>query len=446
MSIRDFVFDMLLFDGHEHLLSLPELEADTDTYRSFAGYASADLNVSLGPVKPGKSALPLEYGADYDKAFFSAWRKSRNTGYCRAIERACRDILGLEYRLENADEIGNKLADLKKEGARSFMKRLLQERANIYRIINDFINVPSQIGEELFPSFVQTNYRDDLLLVALNRDTIMEREARWKCSIVTLDDLINGFMQSITDCLATGKTTSLKIGVAYNRGLDFGYPSKYEAEQVFNRMIYVEKGEKVLRWYERLDKKSGEDIAIPLLSGAELRPLHDYLLHTYIQRANDEDIPVQIHTGYLAGIQRDLRNINPMQLIPLLLRYRNTRFELFHAGWPYTEEMGAIGKNYPNVWISLCWAWTMNPIAIERALDSWLDCVPYNKIIGFGGDAKHPLAVYGYAIQAREGLARVFEKRIERGDMDEVLAKDAARAIMLTNGCELHGVPLPEAS
>jgi predicted TIM-barrel fold metal-dependent hydrolase len=211
-------------------------------------------------------------------------------------------------------------------------------------------------------------------------------------------------------------------------------------------MIYVEKGEKVLRWYERLDKKSGEDIAIPLLSGAELRPLHDYLLHTYIQRANDEDIPVQIHTGYLAGIQRDLRNINPMQLIPLLLRYRNTRFDLFHAGWPYTEEMGAIGKNYPNVWISLCWAWTMNPIAVERALDSWLDCVPYNKIIGFGGDAKHPLAVYGYAIQAREGLARVFEKRIERGDMDEVLAKDAARAIMLTNGCELHGVPLPKAS
>jgi hypothetical protein len=68
-----------------------------------------------------------------------------------------------------------------------------------------------------------------------------------------------------------------------------------------------------------------------------------------------------------------------------------------------------------------------------------------SSLVAIGGDAKHPLAAYGYAIQAREGLARVFEKRIERGDMDEVLAKDAARAIMLTNGCELHGVPLPEA-
>ncbi len=445
MSIRDYVFNTPLFDDHEHLLSLPELAADANTYRSFAGYASSDLSVSLGPVKPGETAFPSDFGPEYDRIFFSAWGKSRNTGYCRAVERACSDILGLEYTLKNAEEIGNKLADLKKEGSRPFMERLLQERANIYRVINDSVNMPSQTGEALFPSLVQTNYRDDHLLVALNRDTIMEREMRWKRSIVTLDDLISGFMQSITDCLATEKITSFKIGLAYNRDLDFGYPSKSEAEQVFNRMMYLDRGEKVLRWYERLDKKHGEDIAISVLSGTELRPLHDYLVHVYIQRASDEDIPVQIHTGYLAGIQRDLRNINPMQLVPLLLRYRNTRFDLFHAGWPYTEELGTIGKNFPNVWISLCWAWAMNPISVERALESWLDCVPYNKIIGFGGDTKHPLEVYEYAMQAREGLARVFEKRIERGDMDEALAKEAARAILLTNGCELHGVPSPKS-
>ena len=219
-------------------------------------------------------------------------------------------------------------------------------------------------------------------------------------------------MQLSTYCLATGKITSIKIGLASNRDLDFGYPSKSEAEQVFNRMMYLERGEKVLRSYERLGKKFGEDMAIPVLSSTDLRPLHDYLVHVYIQRAGDEDMPVQVHTGYLHGIQRDLRNINPMQLVPLLLRYKNTRFDLFHAGWPYTEELGAIGKNFPNVWISLCWAWAMNPISVERALESWLDCVPYNKIIGFGGDTKHPLEVYGYAMQAREGLARVLEKRI----------------------------------
>jgi predicted TIM-barrel fold metal-dependent hydrolase len=211
-------------------------------------------------------------------------------------------------------------------------------------------------------------------------------------------------------------------------------------------MLYMERGEKVLRWYERLNAERGRDIAIAQLSSADLRPLHDYLVHVYVQRATEEDVPVQIHTGYLAGVRRDLRNISPLQLVPLLLRYGRTRFDLFHAGWPYTEELAIIAKNFPNVWISLCWAWTMNPIATERALDSWLDCVPYNKIIGFGGDTHHPLASYGYAMQARDGLSRVFERRIERGDMDEELAEEAARAILLTNGCELHGLEVPEVS
>lgn len=443
MSIRDFIFNLPLFDDHEHLFSLPVLESDEDSYRAFAGYATADLNVSLGPAKPGESVFPAEFGPEYDRIFFSAWEKSRNTGYCRAIERACRDVLDLEYTLENAEKIGDKLAELKRDGTRKLMEGVLRQRAGIHQIINDSVNTPEQTGQSLFPPFIHTNYRDDQLLVALNRDTILEREARWKRSILTLDDLVNGFMESITKCLDTGRVTSFKIGLAYNRDLEFGYPSKSEAERVFNRMMHLEPGEKVLRWYERMDMESGEDIAIPVLSGTELRPLHDYLVHVYVQRASDEGLPVQIHTGYLAGIQRDLRNINPMQLVPLLLRYQRTRFDLFHAGWPYTEELGTIGKNYPNVWLSLCWAWAMNPIAVERALDSWLDCVPYNKIIGFGGDTKHPLAAYGYAMQAREGLARVFEDRLARGDMDENLAREAAKAVVLTNGCELHGLPLP---
>ncbi|KKL23332.1 hypothetical protein LCGC14_2426430 [marine sediment metagenome] len=46
-------------------------------------------------------------------------------------------------------------------------------------------------------------------------------------------------------------------------------------------------------------------------------------------------------------------------------------------------------------------------------------------------------------MQAREGLARVFENRLARGDIDENLAHEAARAVVLTNGCELHGLGLP---
>jgi len=438
-SIREFIFESPLFDDHEHLWPLPTLEKDEDTYLSFLGYAAADLLVSFGPRHPLKSPYPAERGPEYDRIFFSAWRKSRNTGYCRAIERACQDILGVDYSEQNVKKIGERLKELKKKDALRFSTEILKNRANIQWAIKDAINMTEETADSLYPPFVRFAYRDDYLLVAHSRDTILEREARWNRSIHTLNDLVDGLMDSITSCLATKKVTAFKIGLAYNRRLDFGYPTQAQAEKAFNRMIYIKRGEKVLRVNERPGAPL-EAPAIPLLSSIELKPLHDYLVHRYIRRACDEGMAVQIHTGYLAHINKDLRNINPMQLVPLFLKYPTAKFDLFHAGWPYTDELGAIGKHYPNVWIGLCWAWAMNPIRMEQGLDSWLDGVPHNKIIGFGGDTLHPLAAYGYAMQAREGIARVFEQRIRRGDMDEELAREAARAILLANGCELHGL------
>ena len=72
--------------------------------------------------------------------------------------------------------------------------------------------------------------------------------------------------------------------MAYNRNLDFGFPSKADAERAFNGMMVPRGGEKVLRHYERIGEKTNYP-AIPQRSSAELRPLHDYLVHVYIQRA-----------------------------------------------------------------------------------------------------------------------------------------------------------------
>ncbi len=439
-EIREIVFETPLFDDHEHLTPLPELSEEQDSYESFFGYAVADLLVSGGPHPPGSYAIPEEPGPGRDKAFFSAWKQSRNTAYCRAVETACRDILGLEYTEENAALIGKRLHEMKGAGAGAFAEEILARRAGIRWVVHDSVNRPDQVADGQFPPFVYVNYRDDPLLAAANRDVIMDREALWGRSIHTLDQLVEGLMDSITSCLDTGRVTAFKIGLAYNRDLDFGFPCKADAEKAFNHLMIPNRGEKVLRHYERVGEKRNFP-AIPQLSGKELRPLHDYLVHVYIQRAQAEHIPVQIHTGYLAGINGDLRSINPMQLVPLFLHYRTVKFDLFHAGWPYTDEMGAIGKQYPNVWLSLCWAWAMNSITTQRALDSWLDGVPFNKIVGFGGDTHHPVSSYGYAMQAREGIARVLESRISRGDMDPHLAEEAARAVLFENGRNLHGLP-----
>jgi predicted TIM-barrel fold metal-dependent hydrolase len=80
----------------------------------------------------------------------------------------------------------------------------------------------------------------------------------------------------------------------------------------------------------------------PLRSAAYpggVQPLDDYLFHTFMRMARDMDLPVQIHTGHLAGLYGDITKANAAGLVNLLMLHRDVRFDLFHANWPYSGEI-----------------------------------------------------------------------------------------------------------
>ena len=173
---------------------------------------------------------------------------------------------------------------------------------------------------------------------------------------------------------------------------------------------------------------------------AEGRPLGDYMFHKLIQRAADDDIPVQIHTGYMAGNWQGLDGTRATLLVPIFEKYRRVRFDLFHASWPWTSQLGAIAKNYPNVWPDMCWAWAMNPSETARALSEWLDGVPFNKIFAYGADTNLPWCNVGYSLQAKRGIANVLEDKIAKGFVSEATAREIADRIMLENGKTFYGL------
>ena len=107
-----------------------------------------------------------------------------------------------------------------------------------------------------------------------------------------------------------------------------------------------------------------------------------------------------------------------------------------HAGWPYSEVLGSIGKQFPNVWLDMCWAWAMNPVQMERILDEWLAAVPCNKIFAFGADTRFPFMMVGYATQARMGISNVLERKVQRKEFDTRTAEFVARRIMSENALE----------
>ena len=434
-EIAEFVMQQPLFGAHSHMCTIQGWRDTAPHFSSIAGYAAADLVTAAGPLPTGESHLPPVEDPTYSARYFALWRASRFTGYCRATEWACRDLLGVEYAEGNAEAIGAAIGRLIGEEPAESYRKVLCERANVRWLIMDSVNLPEQTSEQFYPpEFVRFNYRDDGLLAVRSRGDIMEREARWNRSIHSVGELVDGLNGSISDCLATGKVTSFKIGLPYQRSIAFGEPTLHDAERAFSRLMGVSPGALV-------DGGPGTGVqSISRVSAEELRPLQDYLVHQYVRRAEAEGVGVQVHTGYLAGNSGVLNNIRVMEMVPFIVRYPRVRFDLFHAGWPYTEEHAVIGKEFPNVWLNLCWAWTMNPATMERTLDSWLACVPHTKIFGYGGDTGSPICEYGYAQQARAGIASVLGKWVERGGMAVADAKEVAVKIMLDNACCFHGL------
>jgi len=141
-----------------------------------------------------------------------------------------------------------------------------------------------------------------------------------------------------------------------------------------------------------------------------------------LRTAAEENLVVAVHTGMWG----DFRTLEATHMIPLIQRHPATRFDLYHAGMPSVREAGVMGKNSANVWLNLCWCHIISPMMTRSLLGEWIDMVPVNKIIAFGGDYCHPVEkVYGHLTMARENLARVFAARIEEGLMD----KDDALAL-----------------
>jgi uncharacterized protein len=195
---------------------------------------------------------------------------------------------------------------------------------------------------------------------------------------------------------------------------------------------------RTLAWQPRSDS----DIA-PLLqrrlAGATLTPAEQVVLGDWgmargVELAGQHDLPFKIHTGYNAGHgYMDLHRVRPGLLCPLLAAYPQTRFVLMHTGYPFGDEMRALAKHYPNVYIDFCWAWAMDPPSTADFLRRTLHAVPVSKLFIFGGDVWYPVQAVGYAAQCRLWLTRALQAEVADGLLHEREACALAGRLMGAN-------------
>jgi len=354
-----------------------------------------------------------------------SWRQMRHTGYAqlaRLIMKRfyCEEDLTLEalHRIS-----GNMLSVATPEA----FEKILDEAGIVVRLANVVSDLPSQVravaaGSLKLPPRSRlvvpiTNFHTVAVLSqcqpVTNAPDLQAVAAAFGRTVLTLDDYLVFCRELFTAYRRLG-AVAFKDVSAYTRPLAFTNPTRAEAEAVFN-------------WFMADPRRK---VAFP----DQLRPLDDFLFHQFMAMARDLALPVQIHTGHLAGSRNNLTNANAIQLVSVLELHRDVQFDLFHANWPYGGEILFLGKNYPNVRLDFCWSHIIDPVGTVRLLEQTVSAVPHAKIHAYGSDMGNSVEqAWAHAEIARDNVATALANLVELDYFGLDDAREVARCWLFDN-------------
>jgi hypothetical protein len=200
---------------------------------------------------------------------------------------------------------------------------------------------------------------------------------------------------------------AIKIGPPYSRSFDIDEVPLGEAEDLYS--------------------KPADSMTLE-----QRKRLQDFMFHWVVKTAAKNDLPVQVHTGYLAGNYRSEDNANPMKLSQFILAHPEARFMLFHGGFPWYGTIAALAKNIPNVYVDMVWLPQISRETAVIALQQWLDCIPYNKMF-CGWDGHHIEEAVGGMTVTESVVAEVLADRVDKGRLTMEVAQEIAKAIFREN-------------
>lgn len=413
--IREFVNNLELVDTHNHLSSMEALKnhSTLDFMLLLHHYMDDDIK-SAGMSKPQFAELLTDKYSVKEKwkIVEPYWEVSKNTAYGRVVLLTIDELYGIKEL--NGDTVVELSEQIRKSyDDASWYDYVLKERAKIKYIIMD---VGSQRMEddmfvhvEKFDRFIRIHSKGDLLSIGGDYNT----------DIATLDSFVIALEKAFQQAMDRDMI-GVKSALAYHRPLNYENVPKEKAEHVFNQIMNGPS-----------DKTFDFD---------QVKSLQDYMMHRIIGLARKYDIPMQIHTGLQAGDGNYISNSNPALLTNLFLEYRDVRFSIFHGSYPYGGELSALAKNFRNVFLDMSWLYIISPSYSERYLHEWLETVPSNKIMAFGGDYHNVENILGHSLMARMVVSKVLIEKVKTGYLTEEEAKQIAERLLYKNALELFNI------
>ncbi|MBA7470575.1 hypothetical protein ES707_05862 [subsurface metagenome] len=428
MRASNRFFDPLL----EHIRTLPVVDchdhsaecgpACTDPIGAIiSGYFPSDIQSASSDEEVQKiidTSLSLE---ERWPVLERAWKRTSHTGYAQVTRRVLKHFYGEdELSLDALKRIEGKLLDLEDEKTwigildeAGIVCRLANISIDEKKIMDGSLKLPPRARIVIgLPAYHQIRSFEEVQTIG---SVVGKR-------ITSLDEFLHTCHEIFTAYKAYG-AVAFKDQSAYSRDIGYTNPPRAEAERVFNSFI--------------------EDPRRSSSYPEGIRPLDDYLFHEFMRMARELELPVQIHTGHMAGIRNDIRKTNAALFTNVLELHRDVRFDLFHANWPYSGELLFLCKNYPNVAIDFCWTNIIDPIYCRRMLEQAISCVPHSKIHGYGSDFEgHVERAWAHVQIARENIAVALSNLVDMEYLGLEEAKVVARDILFTNPNEFFDLGL----
>jgi hypothetical protein len=407
-DLAQHIQQLKLIDTHEHMRKEQEyVENGPDVLADlFGNYVLADL-ITAGATQQAVNAVNDTKNPDVAarwNGIKDAWQQCQFTGYGEAVRLIAKDVYGMDEITLAGIEAGAKINRQRRQPGERL--RILRDEGNLDHVqTDDFVwpCLPDASGVDFFLY--------DLSWVSFcdGRFDVSELFAETGCEVRDLNTL----RQAMSALFAKYGPNAIAV----------------KSQHAYDRTLI---------WQERSDSEVAPILARHLrganLTVNEKLCLGDWCWARGVELAMEHNLPFKIHTGYYAGNNRmPVDRIKPGHLCGLLARYLDARFVLMHIAYPYEPELAAIAKHYRNVYVDLCWAWSIDPYSAGDFVRRFIHTVPVNKLFVFGGDTGWPSASVAYAKQARRWFTRALQAEVDEGLLTEAQAIQLATRLMRQN-------------
>jgi len=420
--IRQSVNAIRLIDTHEHLMSEAEaLAAPADFSCLFTNYQQSDL-ISSGMIS--EKVYNILKGRETkleDKwdAVKEGWENMRTTAYGRSLLITAKDLYGIDDLNEKTyRDLSIRIRAAHQPG---YYETILKQQSKIDACLIMEYNTtsPREVEKEGNCNF-RRFFVYDKYCSFFGYNKMRARLSNYGIEFSTLPQL-ELLIDSVFAMDVRKGIQGAKFGVAYYRTLKFDEVNRETASATFEKL------------------KANPD---HLFNFEEAKPLQDFIFFKLLSLCEKYKLPVQIHTGLQTGSGNEITNANPTGLARAFFKFPNVKFCLLHASYPYGGELATLAKNFPNVYIDMAWSALISPSYTRRYLQEFIETVPINKIMAFGGDSQTVKGAYGASILARETVSSTLIQMVREGYLSEAEGLIVAAKLLRENAIKIYNIRL----